>query len=1679
VQFHATKQPPGTSYTWDFGSGSISGADTITKIFTKPGKYTISVTISNATLGTCTVTKKDYIEVYPTPTPKIVVPGGKVVCDGTQAVTFIDSTPNIVKREWVIDGVAYKNANATITHKFTSAGVKSISLMVTNSAGCSALFNDNTFMTVYDPPTMDFCADIRVFSSSVKASFKPTVTLKGGRTIASYLWSFPGATPSTFSGQNPTGIAWPSNKKSYDVSLTVTTTDGCSYTLKRTSFIQQFISIPKDSFCMSEMPVQITNLADNNGRGFFSYKMNDVDLQFAPQSSSPTATYNNAGTFDFRYSFAYGPGGCETEVYIPAYIAVKGPKPDFSSPNRQVCDPLSFIKLTNLTNNFGARNVRYTWYIFDSNKKLIKKIGPTSKKDTSFITGPDKDTYYEIALVTTSSSGCKDSLYKEKFIVVSRPKADFTVDTNAVCLGKGFKLQDATDPPDPTDNTYKYYWTLTNVDSPGVVISLTGKTPSIKPDVPGRYDVRYIVENSKDCKDTIIRKKFLTVTGALAKIEINRTSGCVPMLTTATVKIKYMYPNDPFYFTYIKFDWKVDDAEKVFVTSPNTQSTGFIAYETGCYTIYCNITDTKTGCVFQNYIDRAFCAGTLSSFNVEKTKCLGDTITIHNTSRLGISGWKWLAEPPTAVFYPSDTDYEPKVMFYEDTTYLVKLVSTRLVDGDPCIDTNTKVVKMRLPYADFISPDTVAGCSPIIIHFKNLTEHGKSFIWDFGDGSILKVNNANDVSHVYYKNNDTGFNVKLTVIDSNNCSNETVRKSFIHIFGPEPYFTMDRHEFCDSGLVRFKDLSRNVNETIIFYDDATPSNVFKDTVHQYVLSPDADSVYYFPVLISNDTGDCKAFHKDSLRVYRTPTADFKVDTLGRCAPVIATFTDKSHMARRWLWDFDSDGIIDDTVQNPVHIYDSAGSYKVTLTVFNVAGCSNTIVRDSAVTVLPAPVTYFTASAHTICESEIVHFTNQSRLYSYTRFDYGDGSLTDSNVIRPHLYFYDPAKAVGDSMVIYPSLRCYNLSGCYTDYQDTLVLRPRPIPGFQNTAAAGCAPLTVMFTDTSRYVLAREWDFDNDGIADSKAKDAFYTFKAGYHTVRLKVYNFAGCADSIVKVNLIYIPPTPVADFMVNPADTVLCMGGSARFIDLSRPKAPGTKWQWKFEEPAADYDTSSEQNPEFQFFTPGLHYVNLIVTDSMGCSDTIRKKAVFVEDQLPPQNSRILYVTVEDSNKVKVEWERNTIADFKSYQLYRGVSTSPLFITDSAREVIYHDSDQTLATPVSSYCYTIQTTDRCGNISFTSDTACTIVLHATPYTTGSIMLQWSAYRGWTGVKAYHIYRREGNGKFVGIADVPGDRLQYLDSMLCDLDYCYFVLAEHPQSLFYSRSNYACAHPPYILPSTAPELYVATVEPDNSIAVRWDSTFAANVKVYHIDRSAGIQPWEADYHITHLGSLKDMKVDPSTQSYAYRIRIEDACGNFSPLSNTGKTILLHTGILDDKIQLNWSAYAEWPNGVSNYYIQIKNRQSEFVTIAKVDGNVTTYLDDSVYSGVDTIWCYRVLALENDINADSSLSNTSCNYLPSRIYVPNVFTPDNGDNLNGIWRPVGLGIYTLVENQLASYRLEIYNRWGQRVFETEDLQQGWDGTFNGRNALEGVYVYRISAQGLDGKVINKKGTLTLLR
>jgi gliding motility-associated-like protein len=164
-----------------------------------------------------------------------------------------------------------------------------------------------------------------------------------------------------------------------------------------------------------------------------------------------------------------------------------------------------------------------------------------------------------------------------------------------------------------------------------------------------------------------------------------------------------------------------------------------------------------------------------------------------------------------------------------------------------------------------------------------------------------------------------------------------------------------------------------------------------------------------------------------------------------------------------------------------------------------------------------------------------------------------------------------------------------------------------------------------------------------------------------------------------------------------------------------------------------------------------------------------------------------------------------------------------------------------------------------------------------------------------------------------------------------------------------------------------------------------------------------------------------------------------------------------------VTFTWNAVA----GASFYEVAL-NGGTTWIQLAP---GVTSYLVADLNPGQTVSISVRAVGQQPcQISGATSLTIDTDNPLDNEIFVPNTFTP-NSDGKNDVLYVYG--------NSIAKLRLRIYNQWGEFIYESLNIQNGWDGTYRGRTQPNGVYVYQLEADFNDGTKATKKGTITLLR
>jgi len=399
---------------------------------------------------------------------------------------------------------------------------------------------------------------------------------------------------------------------------------------------------------------------------------------------------------------------------------------------------------------------------------------------------------------------------------------------------------------------------------------------------------------------------------------------------------------------------------------------------------------------------------------------------------------------------------------------------------------------------------------------------------------------------------------------------------------------------CDT-LVWYH-ISENIIDTMVTQNQDTLFAQLNYTSYQWfncetmINIPGADNYYYvsdtsgsFAVEITNqscvDTSSCHWI--------QIPLADFEgTPTVGE-APLLVTFTDLSvFTVDTWLWDF-GDGNTS-TEQNPVYEYVFTGDYTVTLMITGPGG-ADTLTKVNYIDVnFITPTADFVGTPTSGTVPLEVTFTNLSVDSVNTwNWDFGDGESS---------YLESPVHTYVTEGVYTVSLTVGGPGGSNemikTDYI-TATAEP-PVADFEGTPITGNIPLLVSFTDLSTGSIDTwDWDFGDGGSSNIQFPEHTYV-TAGTYTVSLAVTG-AGGSNEMVKTDYITVTTdAPVADFEGTPTTGEAPLLVS--FTDLSTGSID--TWSWEF----GDGDSSSEQNPEHEYLTPGNFTVSLTAT-GLGGSD--------------------------------------------------------------------------------------------------------------------------------------------------------------------------------------------------------------------------------------------------------------------------------------------------------------------------------------------------------------------------------------------------------------------------------------------------------------------------------------------
>ncbi len=491
----------------------------------------------------------------------------------------------------------------------------------------------------------------------------------------------------------------------------------------------------------------------------------------------------------------------------------------------------------------------------------------------------------------------------------------------------------------------------------------------------------------------------------------------------------------------------------------------------------------------------------------------------------------------------------------------------------------------------------------------------------------------------------------------------------------------------------------------------------------------------------------------------------------------------------------------------------------------------------------------------------------------------------------------------------------------------------------------------------------------------------------------------------------------------------------------------------------------------------------VVIDDASGCQSISSIDGELFRDTKGPSKPILDTVSVDiGSGEGIITWLPDSSPDTQGYVIYEfnGVSYDSIGAVFGINNLFfqYALSDASNLSEV----FSVAAFDSCKNLSSLADNHNTIFLEGQfSKCDAAAELSWNEYVNMAGLNRYEIWYRVNSGSWVRDGFVPPNVLNYTLN-LTQPGGLYEILIRAKGAIGTSSSSNIISltadlfnYPDY--------LYIRSASVSgNNVNVLVFADPAADVKKYRLYRSEnGISGFtliaEQPYSPVSTITFTDVSADPDIRSYYYKVTATDSCGVETFSDNIARTV--HLSVSSDGGPINfleWNDYGGWPGptGYFNIY-RVVNGAIQTPQFANVINGVLTFTDDvSSLGGVLDEYCYVVEALEEQINTygfiDSAFSNIACVVQEPFVFIPNAFTPGGK---NPVFKPV------VVFGDPTTYDLVVFNRWGQRVFESSNPSYGWDGSYEGEACPTGIYIYQVIFKGFNQKEINRTGTLMLLK
>ena len=757
----------------------------------------------------------------------------------------------------------------------------------------------------------------------------------------------------------------------YDLQLTVVDYLGCvSSITKQVHVFDPSFSLGTDkSIC----PSTTTTFSPDNTNTGDSYSWNSGE-------STASITKGVAGSYILTITDV---NSCTAKDTVNLSLEAI-PTVTFQSNNECQYDSLSFINNTN-------SSVSELWYFGDGDN--TSNFNPKHKYAS--------EGNYTVKLVTTFGQGCSDST-EQTVTVYEVPNASFTSPDDCFNKATVFTNESSISTGSLTHSLWSF--------GDGQTSNSLNESHTYASD--GNYSAKLVVTSDHNCKDTIINT---VIRYPLPIPSYTATPECIYNEVSFVDQSTINTPDNIF-----NWSWNFGPGLNSNLQNPNVllQTTGtnpvklIVTSNHGCIDSISSTIEAYTS-PNANFITADDCNNLVATF-INSSTVLNDQII----------SYQWnLGDGFTT------TSQNISHQYSNPGTYVAQLI---VESSHNCRDTiEQNITRYPIPLASFSATNECLYDSLVFTNSSTIDNPNTitDYIWSFGDGSSLDLNE--NTKHKYSM--DGLYQVKLTVISDNNCSDDTI--VFVSAY-PIPNVNFASVDKCiNEGASSFTNTSIIATGGFSSWQwdlgDTYTSNSLAPT-HQYI----TDGTYLVKLIGTSDFG-CSDTLEKNITIYNKPTAAFTVDKTEDCVPLCVTFTDNSTDAvaiNTRHWTFEENGI--SILENPEKCFDEDGGFDISLIVTNTHNCKDTLVKDSYINAWPNPVASFTLSKE---ETDVLHpiinITNFSTDALSWMWNLGNGTLDSTNFDITEVY---------DEATIYDiNLFVRNQYGCLDSINQTLTVNSKP------------------------------------------------------------------------------------------------------------------------------------------------------------------------------------------------------------------------------------------------------------------------------------------------------------------------------------------------------------------------------------------------------------------------------------------------------------------------------------------------------------------------------------------------------------------------------------------------------------------------------------------------------------